>query len=204
MTPQNSGKRYSKEDIEFIKNNYDKMSVKELAKKLKRTPKSVRTKIERLGISLSDLERNKPYQWSDEDIEILKENYHLPDHEIQELLPEFSVSAITRKRLDLGLRKHTYEPYVNGEYYQRFENGERVWVHKEEASKKIGRELKPKERVHHVDGNKLNNNHENLFVCKNRKHHGKVHSILEKVAFELVKQGLIKFDHETGEYYLDE
>lgn len=202
--PQNKNKRYSKTDVAFIKDNYKNMSVDDLAKHLQRTPKSVRTKIERLGLSLSSLERNTPYQWTDKDVEVLKENYLLPDYKIQKLLPRFSVSAITRKRLELGLRKHTYEPYINGEYYQRFEDGERVWVHREETEVKIGRKLKPKERVHHVNGNKLDNSHDNLYVCQNRSHHGAVHASLEKVAFELVKKGLIKFDHNKGEYYINE
>jgi len=202
--PQNTYKRYSKEDIKFIKDNYKDMSVKQLANHLKRTPKSVRTKIERLGISLSDLKRNQPYQWSDEEVRVLKKNYLLPDHEIQELLPKFSISEIVRKRLELELRKHTYEPYINGEYYQYYKDGKKIWVHKEEAENKLARKLKPKERVHHVNGNKLDNSHDNLFVCSDKKHHGKVHASLEKVAFKLVQKGLIKFDHNKGEYYLIE
>lgn len=43
-------------------------------------------------------------------------------------------------------------------------------VHRDVASKKIGRALKPNEVVHHKDGNKLNNNPRNLKVMKKSKH----------------------------------
>ena len=199
--PQN--KRYTADELEYIKANYSLMSVDELAKQLGRTPKSVRGKIERLGLKLSELPRNKPYLWSERDLQVLKGNYTLPDHRINELLPKFSRAAITRKRLELGLRKHTYKPYLQGDYYQTFREGKRVWIHREVAEKKIGRKLLDNEVVHHVNGNKLDNEPNNLYACHDKKHHGLVHGSLERVAFELVKQGLIKFNHSAGKYYLE-
>lgn len=195
--------RYTKEEIDFIKNNYDKMTAEEIADKLGRSVKGVRNKIERLGIKLSELERNQPYQWSESEINLLKKNYMLPDYKLAEIIPGKSESAIARKRLELGLKKHTYEPYVQGGYYQQFRDGQRVWIHRQEAEKKIGRKLEPQEKVHHVNGDKLDNSHDNLFVCKDKDHHGRVHAQLEQVAFELVKMGVIKFDHEKGEYFID-
>ena len=200
--PQN--KRFTASEIEFIKANCHKMSIEELANELQRSPKGVRGKIERLGIKLSDLPRNQPYNWSGQDIETLTSNWTLPDHEIQILLPTFSVSEIVRKRLELDLRKHTYEPYMQSDYLQRFENGKRVWVHRQVAEEKLGRQLISKEKVHHVNGDKLDNHPDNLFVCSDRRHHGIVHSSLEQAAFEFVKRGLIKFNHETGTYFIPE
>lgn len=196
-------KRFSVDEVDFIKSNYSSMSVKELADHLGRTPKGVRGKIERLGIKLSDLPRNEPYSWSNDDLQILKDNYTLADYKINELLPKFSLAEITRKRLDLGLRKHTYEPYIHNSYYQTFRDGKRVWIHKEVAEQKIGRKLLYSEVVHHVNGTKLDNDPNNLYVCSDKRHHGLVHGNLEQVAFELVKQGKIKFNHSTGNYYLE-
>ncbi|HDR4584679.1 HNH endonuclease [Bacillus cereus] len=196
-------KRFAVDEIEFIKDNYSLISVDELAEHLDRTPKAVRGKIERLGLKLSKLPRNEPYSWSEEDLQVLKNNHTLPDYKINELLPKFSLAQITRKRLELGLRKHTYEPYIKSDYYQTFRDGKRVWIHKEVAEQKIGRKLLDGEVVHHVNGNKLDNDPTNLFVCSDKRHHGLIHGNLEQVAFELVKQGVITFNHSTGEYYLE-
>ena len=200
--PQN--KRFTVSEIEFIKDNCSKITVEEIAEKLRRSTKGVRGKIERLGIKLSDLPRNQPYFWSKADIETLETNWTLPDHEIQTLLPNFSIAEILRQRLKLGLRKQTYEPYMQGDYLQCFEEGKRVWIHRKVASEKIGRELKNIEPVHHVNGDKLDNNPDNLFVCSDKRHHGIVHNSLEQAAFEFVKRGLIEFNHETGTYFLPE
>ena len=40
-------------------------------------------------------------------------------------------------------------------------------------------------------------------VCANDKHHQNIHSQLERISIELVKSGVIKFNHESGNYYLD-
>lgn len=200
--PQN--KRFTVEEIEFIKNNYQVLTVEELAEKFGRTPKAMRGKIERLGLKLSKLSRNDVYTWTSEELQVLKENHLLPDHEINVLLPRFSLSQIVRKRLDLGLRKHTYQPYLQSSYYQRFHEGKRVWVHKEVVEQKIGRKLVKGEMVHHINGCKTDNHPDNLFLCSDRNHHGLVHGQLEQISFELIKQGLIKFDHQTGKYFIPE
>ena len=45
-----------------------------------------------------------------------------------------------------------------------------IRVHRYVAKKKIGRELKPTESVHHIDGNKKNWNEENIVVISDRLH----------------------------------
>ena len=79
-----------------------------------------------------------------------------------------------------GLRRH--KSYVTKEgYKQKYkpnspearDNGY-VAVHRDVASKKIGRPLRANEVVHHRDGNKLNNRPSNLQVMT-RKQHCRVH-----------------------------
>lgn len=199
--PQNKDKRFTADEIEFIKYNIDKMTVQEIADALGRTERGVRGKIERLGIKLSELERNKPYEWTKKDIETLKQHYQSYSDEklVEKFFPHLSVHMILRKRKKLGLDKQHGQPYVHAGYWCISVDGGKQWVHKMEAEKKIGRKLKKSEVVHHVNGDKLDNRHENLYVCDKRGH-GLAHDSLEKAAFELYRLGYITFDHKSGEY----
>jgi hypothetical protein len=51
--------------------------------------------------------------------------------------------------------------------------GRYIFLHRLVMEKKIGRYLTPIERVHHIDGNKQNNNPDNLQLFKNQSEHGK-------------------------------
>ena len=57
------------------------------------------------------------------------------------------------------------------------------------------------EGVHHVDGDKLNNDISNLLLYSSESEHRTMHQQLEALAFELVRKGIIKFDCETKKYY---
>lgn len=67
----------------------------------------------------------------------------------------------------------------------------------------LGRRLNKGEIVHHVDGDKTNNSLSNLLLCSGDFDHRKVHGQLERVAMSLVRDGAIKFDHDTKQYYID-
>jgi hypothetical protein len=91
------------------------------------------------------------------------------------------------------------KPYRGGRYIM-----EHILV----IEKQIGRHLEEHEIIHHIDGDKLNNTPENLFLCsgQDRKEsnqiHNHSHDTAEKLIFELYKKGLIKF--ENGEYKMSE
>lgn len=73
--------------------------------------------------------------------------------------------------------------------------------------KVLGRELNTRkggegESVHHIDGDKLNNSIDNLVLCSGSNDHRNLHSNLEKVSYELIKNGVIRFNHESREYYI--
>src|SRR3990167_4492217 len=55
-----SFKRWSKQEDNYIRENYSGMVVSDIAKQLERSPKGTRNRIERLGLRLSALPRNIP------------------------------------------------------------------------------------------------------------------------------------------------
>jgi len=88
--------------------------------------------------------------------------------------------------------------------YSYFQMGkERLFIHTKIVEEALDRKLTETEVVHHVDGDKKNNNIDNLHVFENQKRHMLSHSSIQSLAFELVKSGKIKFDVDTEKYYLN-
>ena len=56
-----------------------------------------------------------------------------------------------------------------------FANGNYVYEHRFIMEQHLGRYLKPEERVHHIDSNKINNRIENLILFANDSEHKKFH-----------------------------
>lgn len=66
----------------------------------------------------------------------------------------------------------------------------------------LGRKLLKGEVVHHIDGDKHNNDISNLVLCKDMGEHRKLHCSAELVIFELVKKSLVYFDRKDKVYKL--
>ncbi|KKN90823.1 hypothetical protein LCGC14_0224060 [marine sediment metagenome] len=67
--------------------------------------------------------------------------------------------------------------------------------------KKIGRYILKGEEVHHINGDKLNNNIDNLFLSTKREH-AALHQQLQCIGKELYKRGIIGFNNKIGQYYI--
>ena len=199
------------EDVEFLKNNYDKLSVKELSEKLGKTNKSIRSKLERMGLGLRELNRQEIFKWNKEQLDFLKTNYKtMTDREIAKILfnddCDKAAARVFRKRTTLKLEKDIRGLKYNdnnSDYKSRFHNGEKIFEHRENAEKKIGRKLLKNEIVHHIDGDKKNNSFNNLYICKDKSEHMRLHDKLEKITMQLVKEGIVKFDEEKKEYFIN-
>lgn len=109
------------------------------------------------------------------------------------------------------------EPKSVGNYYINSSGYSEIWVGKHTTNNVGGyyrehrmmmelelcRELTSTEIIHHINGDKMDNWLDNLYLCEDDKHHRNVHGQLERVSMELVRAGAIKFDKESGQYYLD-
>lgn len=168
---------------------------------------SMMHKFQRLGITEKSI-MGQAYHWTDEDIKYLRENWlYKEDEEIWKDLGidklGFSKYVIQRKRTQLGLvGKSIRIRQEKTGYKYHIEYDKRVYTHREKMEEQIGRKLSDTEIVHHIDGNKSNDDIENLYLCKNNSEHQLLHNQLEKIAFELIKTGRIIFNKENGQYYL--
>jgi hypothetical protein len=76
-----------------------------------------------------------------------------------------------------------------------------ILSHRRIMSKFLGRQLNRSEVIHHIDGDKLNNDITNLVLIDDTKHR-QLHRNLECIARYLYKLGLIIFDKDKLEYSL--
>lgn len=127
-------------------------------------------------------------------------------------------TAKTREKKDSWNKGKKFDPKHLGSSYINTNGYKEIWVGEHTLTDKVGgyqrehrilkeleinRSLVDREIIHHVDGNKINNRLDNLYICDGHFVHRKVHGQLERISMELVRMGLITFNHEIGEYYID-
>jgi len=96
-------KRWTKEEIEFLKQNINNLSYNQLAKKLNRSWSSIRNKTYELGLIKEP--KTMPNIWDDKKIEFLKKHYLSMTYEELSKHLGICVKAIRRKLSKLGLKK---------------------------------------------------------------------------------------------------
>ena len=93
-----------------------------------------------------------------------------------------------------------YEVYVRKTHQYR---PEQDWVrqHIIIVENHIGRKLLKDEVVHHIDGDKLNNNIGNLDICTISEHNN-CHAKAEQIIFELYRNGTVGYNKKTKRYFI--
>ena len=199
--------KWTQKENDYIINNYKTVSKEEMSEMFGVSIASINHKFQRLGITEKNI-MGMSYKWSDDEIKYLYDNWlYKQDEDIWKELgidkTGFGKYVVTRKRIQLGLvgkSKRVRQTKDGYKYYIDYDKV--IFTHRKKIEEKIGRKLLSTEIVHHIDGDKSNDNIENLYLCKNNSEHQMIHDGLEKIAFKLVKNGIIKFDSNTGNYYL--
>lgn len=111
--------RWTKEDIEYLKNNYSSTSFEEMSKILRREIPAIQTKACKLKIT-------KNQEWSDAEIEYLKNNYQTKTYkELSKELDGRTKTAIDLKINKLGLKKSKY--VYEHDYFKYIDNEEKAY-----------------------------------------------------------------------------
>lgn len=99
--------------------------------------------------------------------------------------PNLKKKAVTSKN------GYLYSKDINS-YKKTGTRARRKLEHTDTMERHLGRELNKDEVIHHIDGNKLNNKIDNLYLT-NASEHRKLHRDLEYIALELYNSGKIIF-----------
>jgi hypothetical protein len=92
--------------------------------------------------------------------------------------------------------------YIGKDYPYRKGGYTHIREHQYVMEMHLARRLQKGEVVHHIDGNKRNNNLSNLFLTSVEEHN-KLHALSESIIFELYKKGIVIFDKKLGRYCLE-
>lgn len=94
------------------------------------------------------------------------------------------------------------EVYVGNAFDKKARKDKYRLIHKLVAQVIKGDYLNDFERVHHIDGDKTNNNPDNLYICESTATHRDIHTQLEIISMSLVRAGIIQFDHDSASYHM--
>jgi len=102
--------------------------------------------------------------------------------EAKEKMRQTILEQYRNGRVSVGWKKYKTKERISGRGYIFIGHKRK---HQELMEKKLGRRLKKGEVVHHIDGDKLNNNLDNLVVMS-RSEHMKLHTNLRKEQYVTV------------------
>jgi len=191
-------RRFSKDEIIFLRKNYLSMDTRSLADYLKRSKRSIDGILRRLNLKRYALRR-----WTSGEIEFIQNNQSKKLEWVASKLNRHT-SVVSGKANQIGITfRKPAQWRVQGGYKclrAGFKNRTTEWEHIKIMEQYLGRKLFKPECVHHINQIKTDNGIENLFLCRDRQHHKLIHTSLEKLMGELLRYKYIKFDSKQGIY----
>lgn len=92
--------------------------------------------------------------------------------------------------------------YVGPDYIYNNTYGGRIREHIYIIQENIGRQIRNNEVVHHIDGDKTNNDITNLDLCTIKEHNNLHAKAANDLIFELYKRNIVGYDRDKKLYYL--
>jgi biotin operon repressor len=169
--------------LNYIKEHYKKETKEEMAQALGMTHNQVEWIMKKHNIKLYNSKK-----YSENEIDFIKANYPTYGSKYCAKILDRSENAINKKIKKLGLSIQWGYHYIDKQGYMVncSDRKNKYYVHRRVMEEKLGRKLKSNEIVHHIDGNKLNNNPDNLELTNRSEHINKHRKDLVKSTQDIV------------------
>ena len=165
------------DNVKFIKDNYKNKTKEEMAHILNIT----RNQIEWI-MKKNNIRKYESKKYSEDEINFIKQNYPKYGSKYCANKLNRSENAINKKIKNMGLSIKWKYTYISKQGYliNCEDRDNKYEVHRKVMEEKLGRKLTSNEIVHHIDGNKLNNNPNNLELTNRSEHINKHRKDLKK------------------------
>lgn len=164
---------------DYFKENYLKKTKKQMAKELNLTYHQIDCRLRKLN-----LRKHKNNKWTEEEINILKTYYPIQTskEELLKLLPNHRWTGIQKQASKLGYIREWKHNYISIQGYliDCTDRKHKKEIHRQIYEQYYNVKLTSKDIIHHIDGNKLNNDPNNL-VCMTRAEHVRLHKPRTKI-----------------------
>ena len=165
--------------ILYLKENYLIKAKKEMASELNMSYNQIDYYLRKYN--LKKYTNNK---WTEEELDILKKYYpkQMSKNDLLKLLPNHRWSSIQKQASKLGYTREWNYTYVSVQGYliDCTDRNNKIEVHRKIYEKYHNVKLTSNDIIHHIDGNKLNNDINNL-VCLTRAEHVRLHKPRVKI-----------------------
>lgn len=153
----------------YFKENYLIKTKQQMANELNLTYHQVDCRLRKLK-----LRRHSNNKWTDEEIKILKEYYPLQTskEEMLKLLPNHRWTGIQKQASKLGCIREWEYTYISVQGYliNCKDRNNKKEIHRQIYEQYYNVKLTSSDIIHHIDGNKLNNDPKNLIRLTRAEH----------------------------------